>query len=462
MAGLNAALEIGKNALLNAQVQIQTTSHNVANAENPAYARQKAPTVTQGAILGRAGWIGAGARLDRIVQQRDLFLEGRYLSASSQSAYYGTLERMASAVETYLSDDGETGLNAALNDFWNAWNALAQNPEGSAEKALVLECGENLCGSLHQKASQIQQSQQSLVTELQDNLTAINGLLQKIRDLNHQIQRSETPTFMANDLRDQRFQALQELSTYLHFTTEEASGGMVNLFLEDGTPLVLFQDYAAELTWSGDTSSFSIKISDSAQEVAQFDAASNEVQDGLQGSSGALVTAMGHVESWKDALDQFAAALVTGFQSVYDDVLYDDLQADEVQETTRTYFFNLEYTTAATVRLTDNPLPSPSNALARAALSLQTQGLQELNGLSLSQHLSQLSQDVGLTVATASSQYVLHDAMTQQLDAQRQSVSGVSLDEEMVELIKHQQLYQAAAKIVQQTAEMIQTAIQMV
>ncbi|ROR01903.1 flagellar hook-associated protein FlgK [Desulfosoma caldarium] len=452
MAGLNAALEIAKNALFNAQVQIQTTSHNVANAENPAYARQKAPTVTQGAILGRAGWIGAGARLDRIVQQRDFFLEGRYLSASSQSAYYETLKRMASAVETYLSDDGETGINAALNEFWNAWNALAQNPEGSAEKALVFECGENLCSNLHQKASQIQQSQKSLLTELQDNLSAINELLEKIRNLNHQIQRSETPTFMANDLRDQRFQVLQELSTYLHFTTAEASGGMLNLFLEDGTPLVLFQEYAAKLTWTGDASSFEVTVQDSGKVVVRFNAADNEVQDGLQGSTGALVAAMGDVDSWKDALDQFAAALVTSFRDLYDDIL----------GTPTSYFFDPAYTTAATIQLTDDPLPSPSNALARSVLLLQTQSLDDLDGLSLSEHLSQLSQDVGLTVTTASSQSVLYDAMTQQLDAQRQNISGVSLDEEMVELIKHQQLYQAAAKIVQQTAEMIQTAIQMV
>lgn len=452
MAGLNAALEIGKNALLNAQVQIQTTSHNVANAENPAYGRQKAPTVTQGAILGRAGWIGMGARLDRIVQQRDVFLEGRYLSASSQSAYYETLERMARAVETYLSDDGESGLNGALNDFWNAWNALAQNPEGAAEKALVLECGENLCSSLHLKASQLQQSQAGIVTELQNNLSAVNGLLQEIRNLNQQIQRSETPAFMANDLRDQRFQALQELSRYLHFTTEEPSGGMVNLFLEDGTPLVLFQDYAAELTWTGTTASFAIEIRDTSKVVAQFDRTTHMVKDSLQGSSGALVAAMGHVDSWWDALDQFAGALVTGFQEVYDDIF----------DPPESYFFDPDATAASTVRLSNDPLPSPSNALARAALSLQTQRFSELDGLSLSQHLAQLSQNVGLTVTTASSQYVLHDAMTQQLDAQRQSVSGVSLDEEMVELIKQQQLYQAAAKIVQQTAEMIQTAIQMV
>ncbi|MGQ9485433.1 MAG: flagellar hook-associated protein FlgK [Desulfosoma sp.] len=452
MAGLNAALEIGKNALFNAQVQIQTTSHNVANAENPGYARQKAPTVTQGAIPGRAGWIGMGARLNRIVQQRDLFLEGRYLSASSQSAYYETLERTARAVETYFSDDGEIGLNGALNDFWNAWNALAQNPEGAAEKALVLECGENLCSSLHQKASQLQQSQAGIVTELQNTLSAVNGLLQKIRDLNQQIQRSETPAFMANDLRDQRFQALQELSTYLHFNTEEASGGMVNLFLEDGTPLVLFQDYAAELTWTGTTASFVIEIRDTSKVVAQFDGPTNMVKDSLQGSSGALVAAMGHVDSWGDALDQFAGALVTGFQEIYDDIF----------NPPASYFFDPHFTTAATIRLSTNPLPSPSNALARAALSLQTQGLSELDGLSLSQHLAQISQDVGLTVTTASSLHLVHDAMAQQLDAQRQSVSGISLDEEMVELIKQQQLYQAAAKIVQQTAQMMQTAIQMV
>ncbi len=453
MAGLNAALEIGKNALLNAQVQIQITSHNVANAENPAYARQKAPTVTQGAILGPAGWTGAGARLDRIVQQRDSFLEGRYLNASSQKSYYETLERLGKSVETYLSDDGDSGLNAAMNDFWNAWNALAQHPEGSAEKALVLECGANVCSSLNQKASQLQQSSQGIVSELQDNLSTINSLLEKIRDLNQQIQRSETPAFMANDLRDQRFQALQELSQYLHFNTQEASGGMLNIFLEDGTPLVLFKDYAAELEMTGDTQSFTIEIKDSGKVVAAFDATSNQVDDGLKGATGALVEAMGHVDAWQDALDQFAEALVTSFQDIYDETSGGSAAS---------YFFDTTATTAASIRLSDDPLPFTSNTLARNVLSLQTQGLESLGGLTLSQHLMQLSQDVGLAVESASSQALLQNAVTQQLDAQRQSVSGVSLDEEMVELIKHQQLYQAAAKVVQQTAEMIQTAINMV
>lgn len=452
MAGLNAALEIGKNALLNAQVQIQTTSHNVANAENPNYSRQKAPTVTQGAILGRAGWIGAGARLDRIVQQRDAFLEGRYLGASSQSAYYGTLERILTAAETYLSDDGDSGLYAALNDFWNAWNSLAKNPEGTSEQALVVECGRNLCSTLNQTAAQLQQSREGILTELGDQLSAVNGLLVKIRDLNQQIQRSETPTFMANDLRDQRFQALQELSRYLHFTTQDGTGGTLNVFLEDGTPLVLFTEYAAELKITGDAEALTIQVRDSGKIVAQFDADGNVVKDALKGSTGALVNALGKVDGWGNALDQFAEALVTGFKEIYDEVL----------RPPAAYFFDNDFTTAAEIRLTDNPLSESSNALARAALSLESQSLDSLGGLTLGQHLTQLSQDAGLSVQSASTQFLLQDSLVQLLDAQRQSISGVSLDEEMVELIKHQQLFQAAAKLVQQTAEMIQTAIDMV
>lgn len=452
MTGLNAALEIGKNALLNAQVQIQTTSHNVANAENPNYSRQKAPIVTQGAILGRAGWIGMGARLERIIQQRDAFLEGRYLKASSESAYYGTLERTLTAVETYLSDDGDEGLHGALNDFWNAWNALAQNPEGASEQALVVECGAGLCNSLNQKAEQLRNSREGLVTELRDNLSVINSLLQKVLSLNQQIQRSETPTFMANDLRDQRFQALEELSQYLRFSTEEGTGGTLNVFLEDGTPLVLFTEYAAQLKMTGDAQSFRIEVQDSGTVVAQFDASLNAVQDGLKGSTGALVTAMGTVDTWQDALDAFASALVTEFKDIYDGIL----------GTPGSYFFDTSSTTAADIHVTDNPLGSPSNALAQAVLSLETQGLASLNGLSLTQHLTQLSQNVGLSIESASTQSLLQNGMAQQLNEQRQTVSGVSLDEEMVELIKHQQLYQAAAKLIQQTAEMIQTAINMV
>lgn len=457
MAGLNASLEIAKNALLNTQVQIQTTSHNIANAENPNYTRQKASTVTQGAIRERAGWVGTGARLDRIVQQRDAFLEASLLGTLSSSSYYGAMERILGTAETYLYDDGETGISGALNDFWDAWNALAQNPDGSAEKATVIEAGGNLAGLLNETASDLDALQGDLQKELEDSLEPVNTLLERIRELNDQIARAEGSGQTANDLRDQRYEALKELAEYVQFETEEISGGAVNVFLADRTALVIGTQYAAQLTLQDEADGYAVTIKDTGTAVGRLDTAdSTNNLDRLGGSLGGLLASAAQVDQWQDRLDDFAAALVSAVNGEYSSSPPPPADPNDY------LFFDPSGTTASTISLTSYPLDYPPDA--QDVLDWQSDDALTWDGesVSLGTYLNRLTQDVGLAVQSAQSQQSFRESLVTELEAKRQSVSGVSIDEEMVELLKQQQLYQAAAKVVQYTSDMIQTAIDMV
>ena len=88
MSSLTVALEIAKNTLLNTQVQMGTASHNIANADNKAYARQKALLATNRPIETAAGFLGMGARVDQIIQQRDQFIERSLLGSISKESDY--------------------------------------------------------------------------------------------------------------------------------------------------------------------------------------------------------------------------------------------------------------------------------------------------------------------------------------------------------------------------------------
>ncbi len=446
MAGLNASLEIAKNALLNTQVQIQVTSHNIANAQNPNYTRQKTHTVTQGATRERAGWIGAGARLARIVQQRDQFIEANLLQTLSGSSYHETLGRVLEAAETYLYDDGDGGLTAALEDFWDAWNALSQNPGGAEEEALVAETGRNLARMINESASNLNEIQDGIHEDMQDQVQEVNALLERIRELNAQIAKSETPEAMANDLRDQRYEALKELSKYVRFRTEEISGGVLNVFLEDGTPLVLSKESASEFSVDpGGT--LTITIRNGGMTPKTFDLSSTEEDiERLGGSIGGLLRSAQKVASWQNNLDDLAVQLTE--------------KSNEASGVTLFSYDTADSTRAAESLRYEDPDLSAANALAM--LDLQSESIDGLDGLTFGEFLSQLSEDIGLTVQSAQDQSAFHQTLAGELESQRQSISGVSIDEEMVELLKHQQLYQAAAKVVQYSAQMIQTAIDMV
>ncbi len=160
MPGLTSTLEISRNTLLNEQLKIQTASNNIANADNKNYARQRVNTVTNPSTFIAAGWIGNGTRADQITQIRDQYIEQQLLGSISQEADFRTRSNQIGVISAQLSDDGTTGLAGDLGAFWDAWEALSQNPNGLVEKDGVLAKTKNLVAT-------IQDAQSSLTTAVQ-------------------------------------------------------------------------------------------------------------------------------------------------------------------------------------------------------------------------------------------------------------------------------------------------------
>jgi flagellar hook-associated protein FlgK len=444
MAGLNGTLEIAKKTLLNTQVFIQTTSHNIANADNKAYARQKVVQVTSSPQLTRAGWLGMGASVERILQQRDQYVEQRLLESRSKASLYDAEAAQLRMASGYLADDGESGISRALGSFWNAWDALNQNTGGAAESTLVRQRTGHLAETIRGTYTLLENQVRSIEDSVQDRISRAGSLLTDIAKYNEEISinelRGDQP---ANDLRDKRYQAIQDLADLIPIKYSEETDGSLTVTILSSSPEI-------ELVRGSSAASLAY---DGAGHVMTIDGqpASSLPGGQIQG----LLAAMSEIGippgsvpaapdsptlSYLDRLHAFASSLVSEVNTAHGSPVFSG-------------------STAADIQLDGTLVPDGSHALTVADLQHRsgTVGVDTFD-----KYLANSQNLIGLGIERAENQQDFHTSLQEQLQTEQQSISGVSIDEEMVDLLKNQQIYQAAAKIVQATSDLLNTVVNMV
>ena len=449
MAGLISTQEIARNTLLNQMLMIQTASNNIANADNKNYARQRVSLLTNPSSRIAAGWSGNGARADQITQVRDQYIDQQLLGSISQESDFRTRSDQIGVVSAQLSDNGTTGLSSDLGAFWNAWEALSQNPNGLVEKDGLLANTKNLVATIQGAQSSLTTAVQGIDQQMTDQLTKINELLQQIGNANQHIIGFEASGQSANDLRDFRYKALNDLSQYLGISYAEQPNGAVTVNLTDGATsvnLVTGQN-SGQLQYNSATH----LVSYSPVGGGTIAPASNNLSGGsLSGLSYSLKRLLppaqgGDADSYQVTLDTFTSNLITQVNTAYGATVFTGTSA-------ATIAVAAGFDNAATI----------NGSVAVTVAGLQDTPLAALGNNTFSQYVSYLQHQIGQDQATATSKADFQKALLTDLQSQQQSLSGVSIDEETIDLLKFQQVYSAAAKILQRTDEMLKTIIDMV
>jgi flagellar hook-associated protein FlgK len=451
MAGLSLTLETAKSTLLNTQTQIQVTSHNIANAENKSYARQKAVVVTNTPNLSQGSWIGTGASVETVIQMRTEFIEQRLMASVSKESYHETLSTQLAIAQTTFSDNGSTGISQALGAFWDSWDALIQNPQGTAEQSGVYSAADRLAQTISTAYSDMDHlANTELPEQIQGTVDKANDLIQRVADFNLRIMENESPGHFANDLRDGRYQALTELSEILPVQFREEANGSVTLTFSDGTsPVTLVSGSRVSqdpLQYNENLGQVIFTAYDASSTSTWTAAGSNRSGGALEG----LLVAQDDVNAYMQSLDDFASTLIREVNAVYNptgdpnaaDVFTPGGNASNIQRDSD--FFTGQ-----------SPETLSGKALTMSSLQEEAVGFPGGTTTRFSEYLGDVQRQMGLDHQTAKAQASFYESLRAELDFQQQSVSGVSLDEEMVDLLKYQQVYQAAAKIIQQTVEML-------
>lgn len=462
MPGIYGILNVAKGALLTQQKAIDVTGHNIANVNTPGYTRQKINMQTNIPISFSPGQMGTGVNAASIQRIYDRFI-GVQINNENQNlgrweAQKGGLEKL----EMALDESTGYGLSQALDDFWNAWQDLANNPSGHTERTALVAKSEIMANTFNNIYSNLVQIQKDADNSIIGTVDEINLITSQIADINQQISQIETTGQNANDLRDNRDQLLNELSSMIDITTSEGDDGKVAVYVTGGRPLV--QNNAS---WN-----LSTQINASGyQDILWQDGSGSSANITANISGGKLkgwleirdVSVPGYLSRLDDLAGTIISEINTLHQSGFD---LNGVIGEGFFTGTSSSDIAINSNIVSDVNLiaasgTAAGVPGDnSNAIAIA--NLQNELIMSGNTATFSDYYNSIVTDVGSEARAAGTNFDHQSVMVDQLSDYRESISGVSLDEEMINLIKFQHAYDAAAKLITTADDLLNTVLNMV
>ena len=205
MASIFNSLNIGYSALNAAQVGISTTGHNISNAENEGFTRQRVVQAASTPISMTTGFTGNGVDVTDIQRVFDNFVYNRYTEVSAEKEYSDYEKQVLTQLSSFFPEIDGVGVKSDLQEFYNMWQKLADNPSNDSIKLALAKQAESLSGHIQQSQQQISTLQMQVNEELIVNVNEVNILAKELSEINIAIDTAESAGLhSANDLRDKR------------------------------------------------------------------------------------------------------------------------------------------------------------------------------------------------------------------------------------------------------------------
>lgn len=233
------SLQIGRSGLLNARTALDTVGNNLANVATPGYHRQSvALSPATSREIQQGVFVGQGTRIEAVTRQVSEALQGRLRSAIADESGASRRQELLQQLETIESEFSDTGLSTQLGKFFDTWSELANNPQDSGQRSLVIREGQRLANFVQDLRGQMTTLRAQTDESTEEAATRVNDLLDQIERLNQKIGVEGGGRGGAAGVQDQRDQALSELAEYLDISTVSHDNGSVDVFV-GSTPIVL-------------------------------------------------------------------------------------------------------------------------------------------------------------------------------------------------------------------------------
>lgn len=452
-------LNIGKGALATQQRAIGVTGHNIANANTEGYSRQKVIMETNPSICSQEGQEGRGVRAKEILRVYDRFLGIQINNENKELGKWEAQKGALENVEIIFNEPSKYRLQEAMNEFWASWQEVANNASGYSERTVLLAKAQRLAQNFRAVFGDLEEIQDDMEQSMQGCVEEISGIAAQIADLNDAIARNEVNGRADNDQRDRRDLLMQELSYMIGFTSFEDSDGRMNISIGQGRPLV-----TGNASWE-----LSVKedVSDT-QKVLWYGSDGTGVDITSDISSGKLE---GLIEVRDRRIPEYLNRLDTLATTIMEDVNALHETGYGLEGATGNAFFtgdsasNVEVSPQIVAEVnkigasgTLEGLPG-DNTIALAIADLQHELTMSDDTSTYDGYYGSLVSDLGIALRNAITNSEHESEMINHLNNSRESISGVSLDEEMVNLIKFQHAYEAAAKLIGTVDELTETLL---
>ena len=440
------ALSVGLSGLLAHRKALDVAGHNLANVNTPGYSRQRVDLRAQtnpitAAIFAGSTGVGKGVQAGTAYRLHDQFVELRALQEHSTDASLKQSQQVLTQIELAVNEPSDTGLSAQLNTFFAAWHDVANRPDDLAARQQLIETAGTLAASFQQLDGSLSALAENANYELNASVVDVNTTAAQVADLNDRILASVNADFPAGDLMDQRDQLIQHLAEKVGATVRPQENGVIDVYIgtnalvrgnrtdvlrvdsttTPGVSTVLWDRLGVAATPGGSVGSLQASVNTT---IPSYRAALTAVEQQLTTDVNAIHTT---------GFDLNGAAGVAFFQMGPNGISVNPAVAADPK---------LLAVAATATGLRDG-------SIAAKLASLTGPG-NAYNAFIL--HLGIESRTVNRQVSTQS-------AVTEQVDAARESMSGVNIDEEMTNMVAIQHAFDASARFLTAVDSMLETLI---
>jgi flagellar hook-associated protein 1 FlgK len=458
MLGLFGTLNLAARSMQAQMTGVEVAGQNLANVNTTGYSRQSVNIQTSPDITTGIGSEGTGANVASIQQIVNTLLNTQVQNQQSTSGYWNgqqsALQSAQNALGEFLNgtastasttsatSDSSTGLASQLSGLFSAFQAVATSPTSTTARQALIGQAQTLATTFNNVSAQLGSLKTSLNSSLSDNVDSANKLLSGIATLNQQISAAQFSGGTANDLLDEREQDLENLSQLTNITTSTETNGSVDVSI-GGQALVTGYKLTDTLqTYDAGGGQMLVQTAAGGQPLTLT---GGSMQGTIDARDGTLATL-------QNSLNALAGTLITQVNGIHNG-------GYSLTGSTGANFFDGTDASTITVNaaLAANPnlIQTSGSATASGDNTVAFQ-LGELGSTTQSALGNQTFNDnydasvaaLGDSLSTANTQVTNQTAVTQMLSTQRSSVSGVSVDEEMTNLMAYQRAYEASAQFV--------------
>lgn len=408
MTGLLGSLQSARTGMSASQASIQTTSHNINNLNTPGYSRQQVEQKARSAYsypgynsqLG-AGQLGTGVEVTDIVRVRNSFYDFQFKNESHTYGQIGVKYDHYSTMETIFNEPSETGISSSINNFFMSWQELSKNPNDAGSKDIVIQNSDYLAKNISNVYKKLNELSENAKKKLNENIDDINGKLKELKELDKQIKLVEGSGKSPNDLMDERDRILDDLSFKMNINDENVQKLLKN------------------------------KIS-SGENITEDDL---KKIPGLSGEIKGSFEMLDKIEGYKKDLEELAE----GIKKSVNDTLGVDI---------------FETGTDSILKVKDDILDKTTDLNITAETAQKMYKLKDekvsIGGedITINNFYNSMIQRLGNETQEVRRNEKNQSKVLKEIDNSRLNVSGVSLDEEMINLIQFQHAYNASAKVV--------------
>jgi flagellar hook-associated protein 1 FlgK len=440
-SGLNAAT----TALWAQRRALDVTGQNIANVNTDGYSRQRADMQALGgnpvpAFFSTSTGIGSGVSVQSVIRIRDAFLEGRGHTETANSAQLTAENNAYELVEQSFREPGDTGIQSLLSDMWSGWEDVANLPQDSAARGQVLQRMETLVGGIHFSHASLGAQWTQTRENLQVLVDDVNASANSIAQLNASIQLAKRSGQTANDLMDKRDVLVMKLAEQIGATVRPQDDGVLDVLV--GGMTLVAGGTATSFALTG-TSDPDLTASDPVRIVTA--AGGYTVQTG--GTARGQLNSMNTIlPSYRAQLDTLASDLATTLNTAH----AAGFDQNGVAGGPILASSGGPISAATIVVAITDPKKIAASGIAGTLDHSNADAIAQLrqSPTSVDANYRKMIVELGVQSAVAQRNLDIQSVITTQVDAARESVAGVNIDEEMTNMLSYQHAYSAAGRLV--------------